>query len=425
MTIDDRAEGLASDLGVDYEEVRDDLETLRAYDVPMEEAVQSLRRKYGDGSGRGEPADVEVADVSTDDSSATVTARVLTVGTRSIRFDGEERVIREGQLADRTGRIDYTAWEDFGFSPGDTVTVGNAGVREWEGEPELNLGEHTSVRFEEEALNVPYEIGGERDLLDLEPGDRGVEVEVLVEEVERRTIDGRDGETEILSGVVADGSGRLPFTDWDPRETIADGESVRIENAYVREFRGVPSVNVSEFSSVETLDREVDAGDAAQRMGIGEAVASGGRYDVELVGNVVSVRDGSGLIQRCSDCGRVIQSGRCRSHGEVDGYDDLRTKAVVDDGTGAVTAVLDDERTADVYGGDLDDAREQAREAMDQEVVADEIRERLVGTAVRVRGHLSVDDFGANVEAIEFEERTDDPADRARELLASVGEVDG
>ena len=432
MTLDDRAEELASDLSVDYEEVRSDLETLRSYDVPMDEAVQSLRRKYGDGTtGSSQPSTVEVADVTTELSSATVTARVLTVGARSIRFDGEERVIREGQLADGTGKIDYTAWEDFGFSPGDTVTVGNANVREWEGAPELNLGEHTSVRFEEEPIDVPYEIGGNRSLVDLEPGDRGVTLEVVVEEVETRTIDGRDGETDILSGVIADESGRLPFTDWEPRETIEEGESIRIENAYVREFRGVPSVNVSEFSTVESLGRTVDSGEAVQRLGIGEALAAGGLYDVELVGNVVAIRDGSGLIQRCPECDRVVQSGQCRSHGDVDGYDDLRTKAVVDDGTGAVTAVLDDDLTAEVYGGGLEDAREQARAAMDQDVVADEIREQLVGSAVRVRGHLSVDDFGANVEAIEFGEREDEPADGARELIAKIdalagtAEVDG
>ena len=49
MELDDHAEALASDLGVDKEEVKSDLENLVSYSVPMDEAKQSLRRKYVDG----------------------------------------------------------------------------------------------------------------------------------------------------------------------------------------------------------------------------------------------------------------------------------------------------------------------------------------------------------------------------------------
>ncbi|MFC4448275.1 Single-stranded DNA binding protein [Halorussus aquaticus] len=422
MSLDDHAEDLASDLGVDKEEVKADLENLVEYSVPVDEAKQSLRRKYGDGGGgSSEPSQTDVADVSTEDSNVTVTAKVLTVGKRSIRYQGNEQVIHEGELADETGKISYTAWEDFGLSAGDTITAGNAGVREWDGKPELNLGESTNVAFEDD-IEVPYPVGGDADLADLEPGDRGIDLEVEVVEVERKTIDGRDGETEIKSGVLADESARLPFTDWEARSEVAEGATMRLEDVYVREFRGVPSVNLSEFTEVAPLDRELAISDTGTRMTVRDAVETGGAYDVEVVGNVVAVRDGSGLIERCPECGRVVQNGQCRSHGDVDGQDDLRVKAIIDDGTGTVTAVLDDERTEEVYGGDVEDAKAEAREAMDKEVVADEIRDRVVGHEYRVRGNLSVDDYGANLEVSEFERSADAPADRAKSLLAEVAE---
>jgi len=423
MTLDEHAEELASDLGVDKEEVKEDLENLVNYSVPMDEAKQSLRRKYGDGGGGGgTPSSKDIADIAASDSNVTVTARVLTVGQRSIQYQGDEQVIFEGELADETGTISYTAWEDFGLEPGDTITAGNAGVREWDGRPELNLGESTSIERGDEPLDVPYDIGGDSDLTELVPGDRGINVEVNVLEVEEKTIDGRNGETDILSGVLGDESGRLPFTDWDPHAEIAAGESVRIEDVFVREFRGAPSVNVSEFSVVSALDRDVAATENAQQMSIREAVDSGGLFDVELTGNIIEVRDGSGLIERCPECGRVVQNGQCRSHGTVDGVDDLRTKAILDDGTGTVTVVLDDERTAEVYGGDLEDATEHARDAMDKEVVAERIADRIVGLEYDVRGSLSVDEYGANLDATEFTESDDDPADRARNLLSEVGQ---
>jgi replication factor A1 len=422
MTLEDHAEDLASDLGVDKEEVKADLQNLVEYSVPIEEAKGSLRRKYGEGNDGdgGTPSTVAVEEITTDSGNVTVTGRVLTAGARTIRYQGDDQTIYEGELADDTGRIDFTAWEDFDLSAGDTITAGNAGVREWEGNPELNLGQSTTVSRKSEPLEVPYDVGGDADLADLETGDRGRTLEVSILDVETRIIDGRDGETEILSGVLGDESGRLPFTDWDPHPAIEAGGTVRIENAYVREYRGVPEVNVSEHSTVSELDREIDVGDAAERLSILTAVTRGGVYDVELQGSLIAVRDGSGLIERCPECGRVVQNGQCRSHGDVDGEDDLRVKAILDDGTATATVVLDDDLTEAVYGGDLEDAREAAREAMDKEVVADEIRERIVGHDYRVRGHLSVDDYGANLDATTFERVGDDPAERARTLLAEV-----
>jgi replication factor A1 len=420
MNLDDHAEDLASDLGVDKEEVKADLQNLVEYSVPIEEAKSSLRRKYGDGSGSGEPTAKAIAEVSTSDSAVSVEGRILTVGKRSIRYQGDELVIFEGELADESGTISYTAWEDFDLAPGDTIEARGAGVREWDGNPELNLGSETAIEFADETLTVPHEIGGERSLADLTPGDRGRTLEVRVAEVEGKVIDGRDGETEILSGVVADDTGRLPFTDWNPHETIEAGQSVRIENAYVREFRGVPSVNVAEFSTIEPLDRDVEGSEDAPRMSVREAIVTGGLFDVEVTGSLLAVRDGSGLIQRCPECGRVIQKGQCRAHGEVDGEDDLRVKAIIDDGTASLTAVLDADLTGEIYGGDVGDAREAARDAMDQAVVAESIREDIVGREFRVRGTLSVDEYGANLEATEFEGCDDGPAERARALLAAA-----
>lgn len=420
MTLDENAEDLAADLGVDEAKVRRKLENLAEYNVPLDEAVQSVRREYAEDDGSGSDVPTRsVAEISTGDDGVSTTVRVLSVGKRSIQYSGERHVIFEGEVADETGKISFTAWEDFDIEPGDSLRIGNAGVREWEGDPELNLGQSTSIE-QADPVSVPFDVGGDAALVDLQPGDRGVAVEVEVLECERKRIDGRDGETEILSGILGDESGRLPFTDWEPRDAIEMGATVRIENAFIREFRGVPSVNISEFSRVTPLERAIAVPESAPSYPIGAAIDTGGLFDVELVGNVVAIREGTGLIERCPECGRVTQNGQCRSHGAVDGQEDLRVKAILDDGTGTVTVVLDDDLTADVYGGGLEAAREHARDAMDRDVVAETIRENVGGREFRARGTLSVDDFGANLEADTFEECTDDPADRAAGLLAEV-----
>jgi len=423
MDVDTPAEELASALGVDKQEVKEDLESLLQYSVPLEEAKQSIRRKHGGGEGgsdAAQPESVALSEISPGQNNVTVSVRVLTVGTRTIQYQGEEQTIREGRFGDATGTISYTAWQDFGFEAGDSLVVGNAGVREWEGNPELNLGSSTSVAMAEEPVETDADIGGDSDLIELSPGDRGRNIEVQIQDVETRTIDGRNGETEILSGVVADETARLPFTDWDPHPEIDAGASCRIEDVYVREYRGSPSINVSEFSTVTPLTESVAVTDDAPQLSLAEAVDSGGLFDVEVVANVLEVRDGSGLIERCPECGRAIQNDQCRVHGTVDGEDDLRIKAILDDGTATVTAIIGSELTEEIYGGDVADAKEAAREAMDKEVVAETIRAELVGESYRVRGSLSIDEYGANLTVEDFAADDTDPAAQAQTILTEV-----
>jgi replication factor A1 len=423
MDADTHAEELASALGADKQEVKEDLESLLQYSVPLDEAKQSIRRKHGGGDGGGsdaQPEAVSVAEITPDRNNVTATVRVLTVGTRTIQYQGEEQTIREGRVGDDTGTISYTAWQDFGFEPGDSIVIGNAGVREWDGEPELNLGSSTSVAMADTPVETDAEIGGDSELIELSPGDRGRTIEVRIQEVESRTIDGRNGETEILSGVVADETARLPFTDWDPHPEIEADASCRIEDVYVREYRGSPSINVSAFSTVTPRSEPVAVTESAPRLSLAEAIDSGGLFDVEVVGNVLEVRDGSGLIERCPDCGRVIQNDQCRVHGAVDGEDDLRIKAILDDGTATVTAIIGAALTEEIYGGGVAAAKEAAREAMDKEVVADSIRETLVGRSYRVRGSLSIDEYGANLTVEAMDDDDTEPAERAEAVLAEV-----
>jgi len=171
---------------------------------------------------------------------------------------------------------------------------------------------------------------------------------------------------------------------------------------------------------VTPLTESVAVTDDAPQLSLAEAVDSGGLFDVEVVANVLEVRDGSGLIERCPECGRAIQNDQCRVHGTVDGEDDLRIKAILDDGTATVTAIIGSELTEEIYGGDVADAKEAAREAMDKEVVAETIRTELVGESYRVRGSLSIDEYGANLTVEDFAADDTDPAAQAQTILTEV-----
>ncbi|MDY6775228.1 MAG: Single-stranded DNA binding protein [Halobacteria archaeon] len=415
------ARELAESLDADADEVEERLRNLIEYSVPIDEAKRTLRRRYSsdspsdstDEDTTSEP--VRIDGLTTEDSGVTVEGKILSVGRRSIRSGGDSNTIYEGEIADETDAIKFTAWEEFGLSAGDSVRIEGAGVREWNGERQINLGSETRVEDSDD-VDTEYEVHGVREIRDLTEGDRAVDLEAAVVELEERSIDGREGETRIKSGVLADSSGRLPFTDWENRD-FEEGDTLRITNSYVNEYRGVPQINMGEYTQVGELEKEIEVEDEAPKVTVREAVEDGGAFDVAVTGTVISVKDGSGIIKRCPDCGRVIQKGQCRSHGEVDGVSDMRTKAVLDDGTGALTLVLGRDLTEKVYGGSLEDAEEEAREAMDQSVVEDAIADEMVGREWEARGNVSVGEYGANMEAKDLWEVDLSPESMAREVI--------
>ena len=94
----------------------------------------------------------------------------------------------------------------------------------------------------------------------------------------------------------------------------------------------------------------------------------------------------------------MLQNGRCSEHGEVEGEFDLRIKAVVDDGATVQEVIFDKETTEQLTGTTLEDAKDMAMDALDTTVVAEEMREAVLGRYYRVSGptmgrYLLVDEF--------------------------------
>ena len=79
-------------------------------------------------------------------------------------------------------------------------------------------------------------------------------------------------------------------------------------------------------------------------------------------------------------------SGRCSEHGEVEGEFDLRVKGVIDDGTRVHETIFNQEMTEELTGISLDEAKERAMDALDTSVVADDVREMVLGKYYRIEG---------------------------------------
>jgi replication factor A1 len=155
-------------------------------------------------------------------------------------------------------------------------------------------------------------------------------------------------------------------------------------------------------------------------------------FDVAAVGNLISIRPGSGIISRCPECSRVIQKANCRVHGKVEGIRDMRIKAVLDDGTGSISVTFPRELAEAIYGKTLEEAEKLMFSDVSKDAVYEDLRRFLTGRYLAIRGNSSKSEYGTFFTAEKVWIPEDDLAIRVMELLHRLGpdeedaqEVDG
>ena len=175
-------------------------------------------------------------------------------------------------------------------------------------------------------------------------------------------------------GLLGDESGTIKFTKWakSDLDELEEGAVYHLENLVTDEYQGRYSVKLNRTTTITERDEDIEVGD----------------NESEIEGALVDIQSGSGLIKRCPEegCTRVLQNGRCSEHGEVEGEFDLRIKGVIDDGRDVHEVIFDREATEALTGLDLEEAKTMAKDALDTTVVADEMREMVLGRYYSVRG---------------------------------------
>ena len=124
-------------------------------------------------------------------------------------------------------------------------------------------------------------------------------------------------------------------------------------------------------------------------MKIYELIEKKGAIDVNTEGTIIEIRDGSGIITRCPQCNRTLKNKECAKHGKVEGKIDFRIKAIIDDGTGAISTILNREISEKILKKTLKEYKK-----MDQENILNEIIKKLFTQRVIIKGNALSDDFG-------------------------------
>ncbi|MCL2333296.1 MAG: single-stranded DNA-binding protein [Candidatus Methanoplasma sp.] len=391
---------------------------LNEYRVTPEAAKRGIKRKYGaDGSSSFLTADTlskKVSDLKGTEMNVDITAKAIFVDKKQITVRGTPKTIVSGILGDETGTAPFTIWEgdSVELEKGAVYVFKNAYTKLWNEKVQINLGSRGKVeKAEGVRVDVPERTltaeSTEIKIGDIREGVGNITVTGRIMTVEQRNITVKGEPKTVYSGLIADDTGKIQYSAWNDYSLKA-GETICVKNAYIRAWKGIPQLNLGDKCEVSRVDDsfgEIDV--AVSKKTIADLIKVGGGLDISVTGTVVDLRTGSGLIWRCPDCNRSVLNGECTTHGRVEPIPDLRMKLILDDGTGAISAVVNRQDTERLTGITLAAAEGLAKARGDSEVVAREMAGLIIMKKMTVTGNVLSDDYGpmmivneAKVEAV-------------------------
>ena len=342
-----------------------------------------------------------------DEGMVTVVGRVLASREDVIhRKDGSGTLdVVRGRIGDDSGVIGFLSWEPFTHEVGSLIKIQHAQVRSFRNTPELNIGRSTKVEVYRDTSFASLD---DLSLLtvskieDLTDGNRDVECVVEVQNILVRTFNKEGGEEgKVWSGEIADPTGRCRMSCWQ-EPPFAESDLpviVKITGARVRAWQGIPDITVDTAEQMEILssppwEKELDLSENVVDVQLNALTSGASRVGISTTGTVVSIRDDSGIIRRCTECKRVLRDGACATHGEQDGVEDVRLRMVLDDGSATLSLIVNRDACLGLLNSTEDDIKDRIS-ADGQVVFVQSLRERMLGRKLTAVGRTIVDEQGA------------------------------
>ena len=377
----------------------------------------------------GEPIGI---DSLPSDGYVCIVGRVMSVRADQIhKRDGSGSIdVVRGRLADESGAIGFLSWEPFEFEVGSLLKIDGAQVKTFRDTPELNFGRTTKIEPYHDASFADTDSlkeGLVATVSTLRDGSKAVEIVVSITEWAKRTFT-KDGEERYLwSGQIADPTGQCRMSAWTdlPIDESKLPITVRIADARVRAWQGIPDITVDRADQITILDEtpwdgDIDLANLKVDVGLHDLVNGPSRVGISTSGTIVSIREDSGTIMRCPECRRVLREGQCGEHGSVEGNEDVRLRLVLDD-EGATCALLVSKEAALMLLETDHATMVDQIQANGSMMYVQSIRNRLLGCRVEASGRVINDGQGSMILCNEAKILKPESALRATELRAQWG----
>ena len=354
----------------------------------------------------GEPVEINTI---TSEGSVTVVGRLLASRKDQIhRKDGSGSIdVVRGRIADDSGAIGFLSWESFDHEVGSLIKIENAQVRTFRDTPEINIGSSTKIEIYHDAnFSTADDLAAQSisKIEDLRDGSRDVDIVVEVQKMTKRTFTNADGEEKsVWSGDIADPTGRCRCSIWSEPPFDIDSTPIvmRLRSVRVRAWQGIPDITIDDVSQIELLAAtpwgdDIDLSTNVVEVPLHDLVSGASRVGISTSGFIVSVREDSGIISRCSECRRVLRNGECSvpSCSSYEGVDDVRLRMVLDDGIGSLSLLVNKIAATDLLSMDEEKITKEIEENGSMAFVQ-QLRELLLGRKMKVSGRTFVDEQGS------------------------------
>lgn len=417
---------------IDDDQLKKELNTyLNEYRVTPDAAKRGIKRKYSaDNTSSFMTADSmskKIEELKGTEMNVDITAKAIYVDKKQITVRGSPKTIVSGILGDETGTAPFTIWEgdNVELIKGDVYLFKNAYTKLWNDRVQINLGSRGKVEAAEGIrVDVPERTisteSVEMKIAEIKEGSGNVTVTGRIMSMEEKNVMARGESKIVYSGIIADDTGKIQYSAWDDYN-LKEGETVCIKNAYIRAWKGIPQLNLGDKCEVSIVDDKFgDIDMTISKRTMADVVEAGGSLDVSITGTVVDLRTGSGLIWRCPECKRSIQNNECTTHGSVEPITDLRMKLILDDGTGAVGAIVNRADTERLTGITLEAAEGLAKARGNSEIVAAEMAKLMMMKKVTATGNVMSDDYGSTMIVNDIRIENINVTEEAEELYKEV-----
>ena len=352
----------------------------------------------------GEPIEINTIK---NPGNATVVGRLLASRKDKIhRKDGSGSIdIVRGRIADDTGAIGFLSWDSFEHEIGTLLKFENAQIKVFRDTPELNIGSSTRIEVFHDSNFASADDLVARSVSkieDLRDGSRDVEIIVEIQKMIRRDFKGKDGEDKsVWSGDIADPTGKCRCSIWSepPFDFEATPVIVRLRGVRVRAWQGIPDITIDDVSQIEVLAAapwgdDVDLTNNVVDVPLTDLATGASRVGISTTGHVISIREDSGIISRCTECRRVLRDGECATHGKQDGNPDVRIRMVLDDGNSTISLIINKAASESLIKMNQDTISSEINENGTMAFVQN-LREMLLGRQLKASGRTIVDEQGA------------------------------
>ena len=143
--------------------------TVEATDLTMDN-VQGRQRTSA-------PNELKIKDIRENSGSVIVVGKIVSVSKRDIETKNGPKTVWSGTVADDTGEIQFSAWNEFNLEQERSYRISNAYIRSWKGIPQLNLGDNTEVTKVDMVFDTSAAaLGNERTVGDIAKNGGGMDV---------------------------------------------------------------------------------------------------------------------------------------------------------------------------------------------------------------------------------------------------------